>query len=730
MSGNNENYVNFSSDHQQPLNNTETRFITGGRLTTVQLGQIDIAGIAHQNREARKLGGEHCDLKTSNGNQHGHKDPKKEKKCEMFGENVKLSQTNEQLKDVMQKGRRFAERNALSKLGRNAKKLLDTARVNFGDNGMRRLRRTAPVSPEIESGISRGCGDENSQLICGAEDKNTQSLKASLRIIPLAEDPNFFIAYQTPHKLQSHLTFVESSTTAFNTDDKISQISCGVPLDDSNVSPLKTQLKQKKEKEKLFKRLSDSIYFNETIPNALKRRQLSTLMRLKGFSNDEISFFSPPSPPSQMLRASSPESSKVSPQLKSCSKESINRTNTESSSRDIGKSRRTSSARKESLLSKVNISSSQNSPQDIVNKISRTHSDDIESIEKEIALLDAQAKRNEQSFIETIWKQKNKLLAATRHGLMKRLAKQKGVVLRAQRQQEQQERDRIKEIDILQKSESNKEVDANYDSPVLSRSMTAPIYTDSSDTCEIESHNSAVNTFGLKIPKDVVEFENELNRRNCSENSLKKKSSSRAYRNSAFRETKNENSDFHGILNASFLLLTVSNCLFFLFIMHLVLDYVMRERVEQPLKSAQRCTAEHKLDNPLPTFQPALPEQQRKYWNRQEQFHETEQPNYFAEASSQYDFKATTNTNTTSTTTTTTTSSSSSSSSSSSRNSGMFDNFETQLTETIDSLNIVPDNITGSTRRMNSLRRNRNSNTAGAASAPWANDLTWNQELY
>lgn len=50
------------------LQDAETRFVTGGSVTTVQIGEVDLTGIGRKNQAVKKSGGQIDGLKASNGN--------------------------------------------------------------------------------------------------------------------------------------------------------------------------------------------------------------------------------------------------------------------------------------------------------------------------------------------------------------------------------------------------------------------------------------------------------------------------------------------------------------------------------------------------------------------------------------------------------------------------------------------------------------------------------------
>ena len=195
--------------------NDETRFITGGRVTTQQIGTIDLAGIGRKNFANRKAGVEKS-LATSNGNE----------------TDIRTRDKSPLKDDEKGRLRRASERKHLAAMSASHKQLLLKARKNFTNT--RQQMRMRKFIPDVEIETTPVMNESSPALV-----------------IPSANDHN----HQSPT----------------------------VPKD----------IKSKKYKE--IKKLYAQVY-SDTVPPSLVRRQFITLMKMKGYTEEDISTYAPPSP--------------------------------------------------------------------------------------------------------------------------------------------------------------------------------------------------------------------------------------------------------------------------------------------------------------------------------------------------------------------------------------------------------------------------------------------------
>jgi hypothetical protein len=118
----------------------ETRFMTGGRTTVEKIGEVDVCGIARENKKNIKSGKGLDGLKTSNGN------------TASFGSNIasqELTKDEENKKRL--RARRASERKAIALLTKEQKHSLQVARDQLGVNRrqQQRLRRVLQAPPPV-----------------------------------------------------------------------------------------------------------------------------------------------------------------------------------------------------------------------------------------------------------------------------------------------------------------------------------------------------------------------------------------------------------------------------------------------------------------------------------------------------------------------------------------------------------------------------------------------------
>ena len=100
----------------------ETRFVTGGKVTTEQIGEINIAKLARKNFEKKKVNGELDELKTSNGNN-------------VESKLARAANKEIEITDKMKrKMRRMAETRSFTALDENIKQIILTARQKLGQD--------------------------------------------------------------------------------------------------------------------------------------------------------------------------------------------------------------------------------------------------------------------------------------------------------------------------------------------------------------------------------------------------------------------------------------------------------------------------------------------------------------------------------------------------------------------------------------------------------------------
>ena len=311
-SSNNSHHGNQRTESSSSSIIEETRFITGGRVTTVQLGEINIQAIVNYNRQAKKSGQGASELKTSNGNQFGHLDAKSAARLKrqqlvsyddsdigMYNDSNTSSSAAaaaaafgthnnaELLAKAKAKQRRDAERSAWKYLSKEAKTRLQQARKELGRNEAQyiRMRRPQRIANDNDNDDT-GTGTEHEEQVQEqvVVDNNTNTTNNY--------QPNNNVAVEDQYDYHSNIDTSRSSVHQDNNSNNNTN---------TNNNYTNNNAANQKEKKKLFKKLSESIYCNETIPDTLKRRQLTTLMKLKGFSVQEIKVLVPPSPTSNLL---------------------------------------------------------------------------------------------------------------------------------------------------------------------------------------------------------------------------------------------------------------------------------------------------------------------------------------------------------------------------------------------------------------------------------------------
>ena len=195
--------------------NEETRFITGGTVTTQQVGTIDLAGIGRKNFANRKAGIEKS-LATSNGNE----------------TDLRTRDKSPLKEDEKGRIRRASERKHLAAMPASHRQILLKARKMF--NNIRQQMRMRKVIPEITEAVPVTNEDEHIEV---TDNNHVDSDRQS-------------------------------------------------PLDQKDI-------KSKKYKE--IKKLYAQVY-SDIVPPALVRRQFITLMKMKGYSEEDITTYAPPSP--------------------------------------------------------------------------------------------------------------------------------------------------------------------------------------------------------------------------------------------------------------------------------------------------------------------------------------------------------------------------------------------------------------------------------------------------
>ena len=121
---------------KNPTAGGETRFMTGGRTTTENIGEVDVSAISRENRKNIKSGKGLSDLKTCNGNT-------------SFGSSVASTElTKDEENKKRLRARRASERRAIASLTKEQKVSLQKARDQLGVNlrQQQRLRRSAQSS--------------------------------------------------------------------------------------------------------------------------------------------------------------------------------------------------------------------------------------------------------------------------------------------------------------------------------------------------------------------------------------------------------------------------------------------------------------------------------------------------------------------------------------------------------------------------------------------------------
>ena len=124
-------------DGQQSSSNGETRFVTGGKTTAEQIGEVDLTAISKRALADKRAGKDTAEARTSNGN--------------TFGSNLHHEDDKPPSEKEKQRMRSAQERKAMAALTPANKAILKAARGNLGQN--RRQRDRIYASP-AHAGVS------------------------------------------------------------------------------------------------------------------------------------------------------------------------------------------------------------------------------------------------------------------------------------------------------------------------------------------------------------------------------------------------------------------------------------------------------------------------------------------------------------------------------------------------------------------------------------------------
>ena len=250
-------------DGQEPSGDGETRFVTGGKVTKVQVGEINVAEISRKNTALKKAG-HTIEAKTSNGNVSSR---------EGGGPESAAPETSEKDKARM---KRAAERKAFSKLTVEQRGVLMQARQRLGNDATQqgRLRRfpavTAECDDELGSGVGGAAGGAREEVSFpryGGILAVAQSPPAADRKKRYDEGPPTMSSLPTA---SAHRGVVDADTSA-------------------SAKPS-------------FQKLQASVYSSVgSVPEPLLRRQLKTLLKLNGYEASDIDRLIPPSPTEKIM---------------------------------------------------------------------------------------------------------------------------------------------------------------------------------------------------------------------------------------------------------------------------------------------------------------------------------------------------------------------------------------------------------------------------------------------
>lgn len=270
-------------DGQQEINSnsapstaTETRFITGGTVEREECGEVDVTDVARKNMAVKKSTGKDVDARTSNGN----------------GVQLVESQMPETTERQRAKSRRASEKKMFAKLGPDCKVLLAASRETLGNDRRQqmRLRRGRPVLSDVD-GAKEGASDGSSRW----------------EVSDNRAPPETYCNRYGGSGVQSHGT---------------AQLDSGREKEEERAKERERARERemealaKQQKRELFRELHESVYSaSQTVPEALLKRQLATLMKLNGFSALEISAALPPSKTDDLLLPSPPNGEAEHPRL-------------------------------------------------------------------------------------------------------------------------------------------------------------------------------------------------------------------------------------------------------------------------------------------------------------------------------------------------------------------------------------------------------------------------------
>ena len=215
----------------------EARFVTGGAVDSVLVGEVDVTAITRQNRAAAKSGKEPKD-KTSNGNTFGLE----------RGGNVEMTEKEKS------KARRMAELNAMKALDPRLRALLEAHRGRLGNEERQFLRQRRP--PPIDESVVPAMGRCSPILRPSSREEESQQDMGD-----------------------------QGSAGTFKPHTSEHQA-----LSESKVADRKRLYR------KLFKSVyapSDASDTSTSTSNPMQRRQLVTLMKMNGFTAAEIEAMAP-----------------------------------------------------------------------------------------------------------------------------------------------------------------------------------------------------------------------------------------------------------------------------------------------------------------------------------------------------------------------------------------------------------------------------------------------------
>jgi hypothetical protein len=260
----------------------ETRFVTGGEVETVQIGEINTTLLSKKAREARKAG-EDVEAKTSNGNVFNENEreltPKEKEAVRRENEKRSIAKMDPKYRRILKEGRRAVNDNQ-----RQAFRMKVPAEGL--DAYLRQFAVVSPISnvrPRSSGGSSSKQQQQPSQVVSAQQDQPRESSISSDYVRNV-------VAGNRPQSSGSS----RISMSEFN--DRVAT--------KSRESKKSKNVEESEPQRKSFEELRAQIYGTDGVisDDSGQRRQLLTLMRIHGFSEDEIRSLAPPSPTDMKLQ--------------------------------------------------------------------------------------------------------------------------------------------------------------------------------------------------------------------------------------------------------------------------------------------------------------------------------------------------------------------------------------------------------------------------------------------